>query len=158
LTAAPLNDRLFFVARTASGATLRLDAAGSPASLDSADLAFLARAAGGTEQSTALELLQHEDEFYFSHHDVAALPVYRLISATGTRYYFDSVSGMLVAKQDSRAQAYRWLHEGLHRLDFTAALRSRPRWDALMLILMSGVTLICVTGAYLGYRRLTRNV
>jgi hypothetical protein len=158
LTAAPLNDRLFFVARTASRATLRLDAAGSPASLDSADLAFLARAAGGTEQSTALELLQHEDEFYFSHHDVAALPVYRLISATGTRYYFDSVSGMLVAKQDSRAQAYRWLHEGLHRLDFTAALRSRPRWDALMLILMSGVILICVTGAYLGYRRLTRNV
>jgi hypothetical protein len=158
LTAAPLNDRLFFIGRTASGAILRLDAAGAPAPLDSAELAFLARAAGGARQGAGLELLQGEDDFYFSHHNVAALPVYRLIAATGTRYYFDSVSGMLVAKQDSQARAYRWLHEGLHRLDFTAALRSRPLWDVLMLLLMSGVTVVSATGAYLGYRRLTRNV
>ena len=65
---------------------------------------------------------------------------------------------MIVAKQDSQARAYRWLHQGLHRLDFAPALRSRPRWDALMLFLMAGVTVVCVTGAYLGYRRLIRNV
>jgi hypothetical protein len=27
----------------------------------------------------------------------------------------------------------------------------------LMLLLLSGVTLVCVTGAYLGFRRLTRS-
>jgi hypothetical protein len=51
--------------------------------------------------------------------------------------------------------AYRWLHQGLHRLDFAAAIRARPQWDAIMLLLMSGVTVVCATGAYLGYRRLT---
>jgi hypothetical protein len=155
---APLNERLFFIAHSASGKTLRLDAGGSPAALDSADLAFIAHAAAGQSFSALPELLLHEDDFYFSHHrEIAALPVYRLIVATGARYYFDPVSGMLAAKQDSSARAYRWLHEGLHRMDF-AAIRSRPQWDALMLILMTGVTVVCITGAYLGLRRLTRNV
>jgi hypothetical protein len=87
---------------------------------------------------------------------VAVLPVYRLLAASGTRYYFDSVSGTLVAKVDAQSRAYRWLHEGLHRLDFAAGLRARPQWDLIMLFLMSGVTVLCVTGAYLGYRRLLR--
>jgi hypothetical protein len=95
---------------------------------------------------------------YFSHHrDVVELPVYRMIlPGSGTRYYVDPVAGMLVAKLDANAQAYRWLHAGLHRLDFTASLRGRPQWDVLMLVLLSGVTVVCTTGAYLGYRRLTR--
>ena len=85
------------------------------------------------------------------------LPVYRLIHGTSaTRYYFDSVSGVLVAKIDRNARAYRWLHQGLHRLDFAAALRGRPQWDVLMLLLMAGVTLLCGTGAYLGYRHVAR--
>jgi hypothetical protein len=61
---------------------------------------------------------------------------------------------MLVAKLDSGARAYRWLHQGLHRLDFTAWLRNRPQWDAFMLALLAGSTALCVTGAYLGLRRL----
>jgi hypothetical protein len=60
---------------------------------------------------------------------------------------------MLVAKMDRDARGYRWLHEGLHRMDFTAALRGRPQWDVLTLLLMSGVTVLCVSGAYLGFRR-----
>ena len=155
LQSAALNGRLFFVARTSGGERRRFDDAGSPALLGGADLAFLSNAAQGANAS--LELLQQEDNYYFSHHrEVAALPVYRLVLASGTRYYFDSVSGMLVAKQDSQARAFRWLHAGLHRLDFAASLRSRPLWDVLMLVLMAGVTVGCVTGAYLGYRRLTR--
>lgn len=157
LKSAPLNSRLYFIAHRSSGEPRRLDDAGSPAALDGADVAFLSRAAAGSAGSAALELLRQEDNYYFSHHrEIAALPVYRLILASGTRYYFDSVSGMLAAKQDSDARAYRWLHAGLHRLDFVAPLRSRPLWDALMLALMTGVTVGCVTGAYLGYRRLTR--
>ena len=64
---------------------------------------------------------------------------------------------MLAAKLDANAQAYRWLHAGLHRLDFAASLRGRPQWDVLMLVLLCGVTAVCVTGAYLGYRRLMRS-
>lgn len=81
------------------------------------------------------------------------LPNARL--AAGVRYYLDPVSGDILKKVDGSAQAYRWLHEGLHRLDFTEALRSRPVWDALILVLITGVTLICISGCYFGALRVT---
>ena len=99
--------------------------------------------------------MTREDSYYFSHHrDVARLPVYRILLGDGTRYYMDVVSGTLVAKIDRSARAYRWLHQGLHRMDFAATLRGRPQWDVLVLLLMSGVTVLCATGAYLAIRRL----
>jgi hypothetical protein len=97
---------------------------------------------------TAAWLLREEDAYYFAHHrEAPPLPVYRIMlrDRSDARYYVDPVSGMLIAKIDRAAQRYRWSHEGLHRMDFTAALRGRPQWDALMLLLMSGVALLCVT-------------
>jgi uncharacterized iron-regulated membrane protein len=156
LEAAPLNGEIFFIASGASGERRRLNERGAPAPLGGAELKFLAQALAGAAPAGAPQLLPHEDSYYFSHHrELAALPAYRLVLASGTRYYLDSVSGMLVAKLDAGRRAYRWLHEGLHRLDFAAGLRVRPQWDLIMLPLMSGVTVLCVTGAYLGYRRLT---
>jgi uncharacterized iron-regulated membrane protein len=158
LKAAPFNGQLFFVADDVSGARRRLDANGQIAALDAADLRFLGAALGGT--ATAPQLIATEDAFYFSHHaDKAALPVYRVMQgkASATRYYLDPVSGLLIAKIDAAAQSYRWFHQGPHRMDFTAALRSRPAWDILMLLLMTGVTGVCATGAYLGYRHVTRD-
>ena len=156
LKAAPLNGRLYFIASTAGGERLRLDEGGAQAPLGSEDLKFLAQVLAGDGPTNVPEFMTREDNFYFSHHELAALPVYRLILASGTRYYLDSVSGMFIAKYDAEAQAYRWLHGGLHRMDFAVSVRGHPQWDALMLLLMSGVTLVCVTGAVLGYRRLTR--
>jgi hypothetical protein len=153
LKAAPLNGALYFVASGANGERLRLNERGAPAPISGTDLNFLTRALGRDETPRAPELLTQEDRYYFSHHELAVLPVYRLVLASGMRYYLDSVSGMLVAKLDAESRAYRWLHEGLHRLDFAAGLRSRPQWDLLMLLLMSGVTVLSVTGTYLGYRR-----
>jgi hypothetical protein len=155
LQAAPLNNELYFIVSGLGGERLRLNDRGERAPLSHAELKFLAhgldRAGPG-----APELLTQEDNYYFSHHrERAVLPVYRLALASGTRYYLDSVSGMLVAKLDAESRAYRWW-QGLHRLDFAAGLRARPQWDLIKLFLMSGVTVLCVTGAYLGYRRLTR--
>jgi uncharacterized iron-regulated membrane protein len=155
LKAAPLNGRLYFIASGARGERLRLNERAEQAPLSAADLKFLGPALGGVGTPGAPQLMTQEDGYYFSHHEVAVLPVYRLILASGTRYYLDSVSGMLVAKLDAQSRAYRWW-QGLHRLDFAAFLRVRPQWDLIMLLLMSGVTLLCVTGAYLGYRRLAR--
>lgn len=157
LKAAPLNGATYFIASSARGERLRLNERGTPAPLGGAELKFLAYALGRSETPSAPKLVTQEDDYYFSHHrQLAALPVYRLVLASGTRYYMDSVSGMLVAKLDAGSRAYRWLHAGLHRLDFAPGLRARPQWDLIMLFLMSGVTMVCVTGAYLGYRRLTR--
>jgi hypothetical protein len=156
LRAAPLNGKLYFIAATAQGKRQRFDAAAQPAPLSAADLAFLTDSLSGAERPGTLQLMMGEDNLYFSHHrDSVALPVYRMsLTGSSTRYYMDSVSGMLIAKLDANAQAYRWLHEGLHRLDLTAWLRTRPRWDVLMLTLLAGVTVVCTTGAYLGWRRL----
>jgi uncharacterized iron-regulated membrane protein len=159
LQVAPFNGEIYFIASTAEGERRRFDAAAAAAPLSSDDLKFLARVLAGAGAPITPQLMSGEDNLYFSHHrEVVALPVYRMIlPGSGTRYYVDPVAGMLVAKLDANAQAYRWLHEGLHRLDFTASLRGRPQWDVLMLVLLSGVTVVCVTGAYLGFRRLTRS-
>jgi hypothetical protein len=93
--------------------------------------------------------------FYFSHRrDVADLPIYRIIAQDGTRFYLDPASGAPIAKIDRGAQGYRWLHESLHRMDLALWSRGRPQWDVFMLSLMCGVTALCLTGAYLGCRRL----
>jgi hypothetical protein len=153
---APLAGRLYFITTTADGQRRRFNVNAAPAPLYGADLDYIEAVLGGTDASP-VSLMTEEDAYYFSHHrDIARLPVYRMIRTDGTRYYLDALSGALIAKMDRGARSYRWFHQALHRLDFSAALRGRPQWDALMLLLMSGVTALCVTGAYLGYRRVTR--
>jgi uncharacterized iron-regulated membrane protein len=155
LSMAPLEDRLYFITTAANGERHRLSAEAAFAPLTDRDLTYVAAALGGAAAAPVATLMTQEDTYYFSHHrDIVRLPVYRIIVGGGTRYYVDTVSGTLVAKIDPAAQAYRWWHEGLHRLDFTPALRGRPQWDVLMLLLMCGVTILCTTGAYLGFRRL----
>jgi hypothetical protein len=157
LTLAPLDGQLHFIATTAGLERRRLSASGTPASLSAADLSYVAATLIGAPTPMLPALMKQEDFYYFSHHDEALqLPVYRVVLHDGsaTRYYIDPVTGMLIAKIDRAARRYRWWHQALHRLDFSTALRGRPQWDALMLLLMSGVTFVCLTGAYLGYRRL----
>ena len=86
------------------------------------------------------------------------MPVYRQPwSACGIRYYLDPLSGEVVTL-DGRYQCkrgYRWLHEGLHRLDFTPALYAVTctsfRHAGGMLPLMLGVH------AGLRHRRVARH-
>jgi len=157
---APLGGQLYFLASAADGERWRLDATAAPVALNEANLTYIGAALVGTEPPQSPQLMRREDTYYFGHHrEVVQLPAYRFVTrnGSGTRYYVDPVSGALIAKIDRGDQHYRWWHEGLHRMDFSAALRGRPQWDVLMLLLMSGVTTVCVTGAYLGYRRLVRS-
>jgi hypothetical protein len=158
LQAANLDGRPFFVAAFADGRRIRVDADGRPAPMNQEDLALESRliAAGS---NSAPQLLGSPDNFYFAHHgQPVAFPVYRLLlkDTEATRYYFDSVSGEIVMKIDSATRGYRWMHEALHRLDFSESLRCRPTWDILMLILLSGTTLVCATGLYAAIRRVSR--
>jgi hypothetical protein len=156
---APLGGKLYLTATAANAQRYRLDERGRPSAMDEADLAPIVAKLNGPGASGALQLMTREDTYYFSHHsEQVSLPVYRFASGdgSGTLYYIDPVSGSLLAKINRRTQGYRWWHQGLHRFDFVPALRGRPQWDALMLLLMSGVTMLCATGTYLGYRRLVR--
>ena len=185
IESAPLHGRLYLIASDVAGGRQRLDAAGAAAPLSGTELKFIAAALNGNEGAPsassagvaprssaqasqfsatmsrpgALQLLAQGDDYYFSHHgSPVGLPVYRLIAADGaaTRYYIDPVSGALLAKLDRADRGYRWWHEALHRMDFVAVVRARPQWDVLMWLLMTGVSAVCITGAWLGWRRLTR--
>lgn len=154
--AAPLGGRLYFVATNAVGERHRFDQHAAPTPLADVDLINIKAVLGGTG-APPVSLMTQEDSYYFSHHqDLVRLPVYRMILPDGTRYYLDTVSGALVSKVGRGGWGFRWFHQALHRLDFSATLRGHPQWDALMLVLMSGVTALCVTGAFLAYRRVAR--
>jgi uncharacterized iron-regulated membrane protein len=98
-----------------------------------------------------------EDAYFVGHAgERPRLPVYRVIlrDEESTRYYLDPVSAEIEAKMDRNSRRYRWLHRGLHCLNVLPAIRSRPAWDVLMLVLLSGVLGVCVTGTCLGLERL----
>ena len=61
----------------------------------------------------------------------------------------------LLRAMDASQRGYRWWHSALHSLDFQA-LRSRPLWDALMLLLLAGATVVTISGAWLSFRVLRR--
>jgi hypothetical protein len=155
LQSANFHGTIFFVATYPDGQRVRLDANGTMAPLSTRDLIVEARVLGGGYQQLP-ELMHEADDLYFSHHsESVSFPVYRLLAKNGdqTRYYLDPLSGEILKKIDGNARAYRWMHEALHRLDFSPAMRSRPGWDILMLCLLAGVSLLTLTGCYAAVRR-----
>ncbi len=154
---APLDGRLYLIATDTLGVRKRLDAQANAAPLGAAERHFIAVTLHA--DGRGLQVLTRGDEYYFSGPgERAEFPVWRVLpgDVTGRRFYIDPISGALAESLDVGDEHYRWWFDALHRMDFTAAIRGRPQWDALMWLLMAGVTTLCVTGTYLGYRRLTR--
>jgi hypothetical protein len=142
----PLAGRAFVLAGDE-----RLDAAGRPAPLAAADLAAAGQRLGAVASQG---LMANEDAYYFSHHEPVTLPVWRVRLADGRRVYLDPRSGALVAAFDGPAKGYRWLHQGLHRLDVVPGFRRGPVWSAVTLTLLAAVTFGIATGVWLGWRRI----
>jgi hypothetical protein len=153
---APTGDGLFLIAMRSDGSRQRLDAAGNPAPLMPADLASLTTALTRGHGVQSAQLITAEDAYYFSHHrERVSLPAYRVILADAeqTRYYLDPVSGELLSTVDRDGRWYRWLHQALHRIDFSAAVRASPTRDVFMLTALVGMALLSAFGTYLGIRR-----
>jgi hypothetical protein len=153
----PLGSRLFLVVTTQEGARWRFDGAGVSARIDGGAWTRIVRILGGNEL-TEPKLLTAGDAYYFDRHGTEMLPIYRIIAndRQQTRYYLDPLTGAPLVSFDGDARWYRWLHQGVHTLDFTTALRARPSWDFLMLALLGGATTVCGTGTYLAVRRISR--
>jgi hypothetical protein len=156
LAGAPFGGRLYWLATDGAGQVTRIDAAGHAAPLTAADLAAAATRIGGANAIASQEMMTREDAYYFGHRDDVVLPVYRIIldDADATRFYLDPATGALLKRADANARWQRWLFAGLHRLDFTAALRARPLWDIVMIVLLLGGMGISATGVYLAIRRI----
>ena len=102
--------------------------------------------------------LTEGDAYFFSHHDQRRFPVFRVQYDDGERFYLDSVTGELSYAVDRDRQWLRWVFHALHRGDFSALVRTRPIWDLMMWPLMLGVTIGAITGTWLGFKRLARDV
>ena len=155
---ARLWGQLYLVATGIDGRRWRLGPDGRPAPLAAADWKKIAQTLSAATTGAA-EVLSTGDRYYYSRPGVPArFPVMRVVlnNEHRTRYYLDPVTGAPLGVIDSEARWYRWLHVGLHTLDFSPALRSRPLWDLLMWVLLGGVTVICGTGTWLGWRRYLR--
>ncbi|WP_278395453.1 PepSY domain-containing protein [Sphingobium yanoikuyae] len=156
LEAVPVADAVHLVAIDRAGKAQRFDTNGRPDALSEAGL----RAALHDGPPIAsLDLLRQEDAYYYGHKASVALPVWRVILADdqATRLYVDPASGRLIRAFDRNGRAFRWLQDGLHRLDFPW-LRTRPWWDLIVLPLLAMVTLVCGTGTWMGLSKLRRDL
>jgi uncharacterized iron-regulated membrane protein len=142
-----LNGEPKLLLTDAAGVRTRLDDQGNASPLTTRELQFVSDTLARKAPLSPAVLLSERDAYYFAHHrERPAFPVYRFISSDSDhiRYYIDPVTGELLRKVTPVTRGYRWLHEGMHRLDF---IESRPLWDVVMLVLMAGVTFVCATGA-----------
>jgi uncharacterized iron-regulated membrane protein len=163
LSTALLDGKLFWLATTAEGEVERLDASGHKAPTEPQDLTAAADRIAGEKEIASQDMLAREDEYYFGapgRRSGVTLPVYRVIlnDAEHTRFYIDPTSGALMGRMDSAGRGYRWLFNGLHRIDFAPWLRARPLWDVIVLILMLGGLALTGTGAYLAILRIGRDL
>src|SRR5206468_9711535 len=124
--------KLHWMATFDDGSVKRLDATGNIAPPSEFELAQAA------ERIAEQRLVNEEDEYYYSRQrrrfEEVTLPVYRVIlnDEEQTRYYLDPNTGALLQRADSTGRWRRWLFSGLHRLDFTEWMRSRPLRDIMM--------------------------
>lgn len=161
LAGAPVEGKLFWIARWRDGTRLRIDADARTAAVEPAQLVDAAKVIAQGRPIESQGLLTAEDSYYYRRpgSDGLTLPVYRVVLADPdhTRFYIDPVTEQILGRLDSNGRAYRWLFDALHRLDFTPWLRIRPTWDVLILLLLSGGLVLTGSGCYLAMRRLVRD-
>ncbi|WP_432382129.1 PepSY domain-containing protein [Duganella sp. P38] len=105
-----------------------------------------------------LETLASEDDYHYSHHQQAVLPVLRarFDLPDEATFYIDPRQGEIVGYADRNSKWNRWLFNGLHQLDFAAVVRARPLWDVIVIALCVTGALATLTGIVLGWRRLRK--
>jgi hypothetical protein len=148
-------------ATLSDGNVIRLDAAGQIAAPAAADLTQAAERIAGSTAIAEQGLLDKEDAYYFERRRVdIVLPVYRIILGDddSTRFYLDPRTGAMLQQMDSNMRWHRWLFGGLHRIDFTAGMRTRPIWDIVVLLLLLGGLGVTATGVYLAARRIKNDL
>jgi PepSY-associated TM region len=160
LRTAPFAGKLFWLAAASDGTEMRLDASGKPAPTTIEDLGEAARRIAGEETILSQEMISDEDAYYFSHHEKVVLPAYRVVLNDAERmtYYLNPNTVSVMARVDAVSRERRWLFDGLHRIDFTASLRWRPVWDAVVILLLLGGIAVTGTGTYLAVLRIKRDL
>ncbi|MBC7698278.1 MAG: PepSY domain-containing protein [Bacteroidia bacterium] len=73
-----------------------------------------------------------------------------------TSYYINAQTTEILASQDSNSRVYRWLFNGLHRMDISPLGDNLLARRITIFVLSTGGILLTVAGIVLGWRRLCR--
>lgn len=100
-------------------------------------------------------VVRRYETYYVDRHGEKPLPALYLQtdSPSAAAFYIDLRTGRLVQTYTAVARWNRWLYHGLHSLDLPILYRSRPLWDAIILLFMGGGIALSWTGVTIGYRR-----
>jgi hypothetical protein len=106
----------------------------------------------------ASELLTDYDAYYYDRDREAPLPVLRVKFAdeAATWVYIDPRLSQQVARFTRGERVERWLYHGLHSLDFSFWYYNKPLWEAGMIVLLSGGSILSFVGVVIGFKRLRR--
>jgi uncharacterized iron-regulated membrane protein len=154
LESASFDGRPFFVASRRDGTTLRVDADGNPAPLTPTAVRHaLERSATPV---ASLGLLAQGDPYY--HGDGVELPAVRAVLAdTGRTRVYLGIDSARITVVDADGRWSRWIERGLHQMDLPG-LQSRPLWDVVVLLLLAGASVSCVSGSWMAVQRMRRDM
>ena len=103
--------------------------------------------------------LDSYDLYYYSHHNRhRPLPALRVEfdDPESTWFHIDLSTGEILDRLTDRRRLERWIFNGLHTLDFTLLINSRPSWDLVMIFLCSGIFLFSITSVVIAVQYLRR--
>jgi hypothetical protein len=122
------------------------------------ELVAAARASLPAARVKQVEWLEEYDAYYTDRRGEKRLPLLRVRfdDPPETWLHIDPYSAAVFESYVSASRVERWVYHGLHSLDFPLLYKYRPAWDIVVLSLMSGGTVLCVTSVWIGWKRLRK--
>nr|WP_262911087.1 PepSY domain-containing protein [Tenacibaculum ovolyticum] len=108
------------------------------------------------EKVTELVVLNDYDTYYYDRKNIKTLPVIKIITNKSNYYYINPKTNTVLLKSAPKNRTERWLYHGLHSLDFSFLSKNRPLWDIVMIFLLTGGTITCITATGLGIKFIKR--
>jgi len=131
---------------------------GVPVTLFSAAVLQAQASKFGTYGAVASAHWLTNGDLYFNQDAQTTPKVLRIAfaDALNTTYYVDAHTTKILASQDSNSRIYRWLFNGLHRMDIPPLTDRLLARRVTIFILSAGGVLLTVAGIVLGWRRVRR--
>jgi hypothetical protein len=115
-------------------------------------------AAMGNAPLKEVRVVRDLENYYVTRDRSLPLPAYyfEFGDAEGTMHYVDAATGQVVRSYVTLSRWNRWLYHGLHSLDLPWLYKTRPTWDALVIVLMLGGLALSVTSVWIAVVRVRR--
>lgn len=156
----------YYLARGRAGEVQLIAAADSSPSAGSAckfqftddELLAAGEKAEGGAPVAEMARLDSYDAYYYDRDRQRPLPVLRIRFADARRtwLYLSPRTGRIAARFTNRSRLERWLHSGLHDLDFPFLYWHRPAWDITVILLSLGGLALSLTSMVLALKYLRR--